>query len=213
MALTSTRNTHGTNVPWVSGSLALALVGLQLIAPVVFEHFVYDRAAILDGQAWRLITGHLVHLDWSHLAANVAALLCLGWAIETGSGDGRTNLMAVLGTGATLVSLTMVLFNPATAFYAGLSGALNGLLAFVCLQFYAQTRAWIWPVLLVADIAKIAWESVSGPIFTTTIAWPPEPVAHIAGLLAGACVFAVRFVNLARRSWYFPWAACPFNPV
>ena len=34
----------------------------------------YDRDAILAGQLWRVLTGHLVHLGGSHLAMNLVGL-------------------------------------------------------------------------------------------------------------------------------------------
>ena len=33
----------------------------------------YEREAVLDGELWRLVTGHLVHLGWSHTVLNLAA--------------------------------------------------------------------------------------------------------------------------------------------
>ena len=35
----------------------------------------YERAAVLSGEAWRLLTGHLVHADRSHLLWNVLGLV------------------------------------------------------------------------------------------------------------------------------------------
>ena len=34
----------------------------------------YERSAILDGELWRLLTGHLVHGNAWHLALNVAGM-------------------------------------------------------------------------------------------------------------------------------------------
>ncbi len=204
---------RGTKVPRVTLALILTMLLLQLLSPWLFGHLVYDRPAILRGEAWRLVTGHLVHLDWSHVTVNAIALLCLGGLIETGSDAGRRTVLAGLGIGVATIGFLLILFSPASAFYAGLSGALNTLFAFVCLQFYAQTRHWIWLGLLIGDAAKIAWEAVSGPIFTSALAWPPEPIAHFGGLLAGIALFACRSIRIARKSWYFPWAVCPLFPA
>src|SRR5690606_7331879 len=40
----------------------------------------YDRQAILDGEVWRLLSGNLVHLGWSHLWLNAFGLL-LVWLL------------------------------------------------------------------------------------------------------------------------------------
>src|SRR5690606_26595278 len=48
--------------------------------PGVFDSLVLDRAALGAGQWWRLWSGHLVHLDARHAAANLAALALLAVA-------------------------------------------------------------------------------------------------------------------------------------
>ena len=40
----------------------------------------YERALLQDGENWRLISGHFVHLGWAHLVLNVTALL-LVWLL------------------------------------------------------------------------------------------------------------------------------------
>lgn len=206
-----TTNLHGTPVPWVTGILASVLVILHIFSIGVFEHLVYDRTAITSGEIWRLVTGHLVHLDWNHLALNAAAFVGLGYLIETDGKNGRHKLLTVTAVSAATISAALFLLSPATALYAGISGVLNGLFAFVCLQFLSLTRSWIWVALLIGSIAKIAWESAFGPAFSAVLAWPPEPVAHFAGLLGGITVYAALAWKKATQSWYFPWAACPFN--
>lgn len=190
MKILTTIKSHGTKVPWVTGSLALLLIALQASSSGVFELLVYDRAAIFNGQVWRLITGHLVHLDWSHLALNAAALVGLGFLIETGDDDGRGKLVAVLATSAAAISIALFLFSPTTAYYAGLSGVLNGLFAFICLQYLIRTRSWVWLGLLTGGVAKITWEAAFGPAFSAALLWPPESIAHFAGLIGGIAVIA-----------------------
>ncbi|MEE9338293.1 MAG: rhomboid family intramembrane serine protease, partial [Methylococcaceae bacterium] len=46
------------------------------------EQLIYDRALISQGEIWRLLTAHLVHLDSEHLILNLAALLVLGSLLE-----------------------------------------------------------------------------------------------------------------------------------
>src|SRR5262245_20822538 len=40
----------------------------------------YDRAALADGQWWRVISGHFVHLDADHLFVNLMGLVLM-WAL------------------------------------------------------------------------------------------------------------------------------------
>ena len=80
--------------PW-AGALCVALFVAFGGAPAAL---VYDRAAIGNGEIWRLATGHLVHLDLQHLGYNIGALLALGALYETASfGGPRRLVLGVLG--------------------------------------------------------------------------------------------------------------------
>jgi rhomboid family GlyGly-CTERM serine protease len=197
---------RGTKVPRFTVALTALLVGLHCLSPYHFDELAYDRAAIMSGEIWRMITGHLVHLDWQHLALNAAAFIGLGWLIETDGPNGRRTLMSTLVASAVLISCTLLLFAPATAYYAGLSGALNGLFALVCVTMYRSTRIWIWPALLIGGSAKIIWETTWGSFLSGSLIWPPDPVAHMTGLAAGIVCAAWLWLRRARHSWYFPWA-------
>lgn len=87
----------------------------------------YDRIPILSGELWRLLSGHLVHMNTPHLMLNLLALflLCeLLWRdMPAWQGAG---LMTVGSLG---VSALLFTFHPELAWYAGLSGALHCLWA------------------------------------------------------------------------------------
>ncbi|MBI1784302.1 hypothetical protein HYR69_04085, partial [Candidatus Sumerlaeota bacterium] len=59
-----------SNTPW-----ATLLVGLLAAVGSGFgparELFVWDRGAILHGEIWRLVTGHLVHAARGHFLLDV----------------------------------------------------------------------------------------------------------------------------------------------
>ncbi|MEE8280791.1 MAG: hypothetical protein V3R50_00295, partial [Gammaproteobacteria bacterium] len=48
--------------------VSLIVVAIQFFPQSLQQILRYDRAAISDGELWRIITGHLAHLGWSHLA-------------------------------------------------------------------------------------------------------------------------------------------------
>ena len=204
--------THGTQVPWVTLTLTAGMVLLQAL-PGGLAALAYDREAIQAGELWRLASGHLVHLDWSHLAANAGALFGLGWLIESDGPHGRMNLVKLLGAGAATITIALLVFSPATGLYAGLSGVLNGVFAYACLGLFARTRHKAWLALIIGATAKIAVESIYGPLFTTELAWPPHTLAHAAGLASGIAVALVQGFRRARKSWYFPWSHCPLIPA
>jgi rhomboid family GlyGly-CTERM serine protease len=95
--------------------------------PGAMQHFRYDRDAILSGQVWRLVSGHLVHLNTTHLMVNLAGLLLLCellWnALPLRHGLGIL-LASTVG-----VSLMLWWLDPAVTWYVGLSGVLHGLWA------------------------------------------------------------------------------------
>ena len=108
----------------------------------------YERDALLDGQLWRALTGHLVHLSWMHRGLDVAAAALIvavfgrhvGWAAP---------LLCMLGTTAGLF-----LFSLRVKWYAGLSGALYGLAVYGALCAARRRRAWLAvPALLAVRIA------------------------------------------------------------
>ena len=183
----------GQRLPWVTlGLLAVSGLLYAVLGPAP-DLLVYDRAAVLDGQLWRLLTGHLVHLDGRHLAYNLGALGCLGYLYETAAdGGSRRLLAAILGPAAIAVSGLLLLAAPATLFYCGLSALLNALYAAVAVSFWRQSGKAVWLLLIPAGLAKIAWEAMNGPIFSSGLVWPPHLGAHLAGLLSGSlyCLLA-----------------------
>ncbi len=56
-------------------AVSALLVAAYCAVPGAAPGWRYDRAAILDGEAWRLVTGHLLHADIHHLGWNVFGVL------------------------------------------------------------------------------------------------------------------------------------------
>ena len=48
------------------------LVLMQWLAGPAWEHVRYDRQAILAGESWRLVSAHLIHVDFTHLAIGLS---------------------------------------------------------------------------------------------------------------------------------------------
>jgi rhomboid family GlyGly-CTERM serine protease len=147
----------------------------------------YERDALLDGQLWRALTGHLVHLSWAHLAANVAvgALVValfrrdLGWAAP---------LLCALG-----VTLGLFLFLLRLKWYAGLSGVLYGLVVYGALVAARRRRVWLVVVGLVA--AKVIWDLLAGASAAAVefVGGPIVVEAHLFGAASGALAFAILY--------------------
>lgn len=146
----------------------------------------WDRGAILDGQWWRLWTGHLVHFSPSHALADTLALCAAGTVAESWLGTRRIAL--ALAAGATLVSLGLLVSAPDLHTYRGASGLA------MLVAVLAGAQAWrryprAAPLLACCAVAlgaKIAWEAssaaaLSGLPADVAVAWQ----AHLLGALCG----------------------------
>src|SRR5690242_19815922 len=78
----------------------------------------YDRAAILHGESWRLLSASLVHLNPGHLAEDMAGLVLL-WLLFGEVWPGwRMPLLALWGI--LVVGLGLLLGDPDVAWYVGI---------------------------------------------------------------------------------------------
>ena len=63
-----------------AGVTALGFL-LQLGGDATREALAYERTALGSGELWRLVSGHFVHLGWSHMALNLAGLALVAWLV------------------------------------------------------------------------------------------------------------------------------------
>ena len=118
---------------------ALALVLAIHLVPFDTDILLFGSREIQDGQLWRLLTGHLVHADWNHLAWNALGLAVLGWLIERRS---RRLLWLSLLAGTACVN-TLLMFS-SLDYYCGLSGVLNApLVVAQWLEWRASHSRWV----------------------------------------------------------------------
>lgn len=162
---------------------ALAVAAAAAGAPA-FRTMAYERSAILRGQAWRLLTTHLVHAGSTHLIWNLAAAavvwLAVGRALR-GRAWGGAALVVALGASA-----GVLLMQPHVRAMAGLSGLLHGLLA---AGATAEVRrgeriGWIYLGLLAV---KVGWEQLAGstPLTQGVLGGAIATGAHAFGALTG----------------------------
>jgi rhomboid family GlyGly-CTERM serine protease len=162
----------------------IALGGSELSALLRF-----DREAILHGQVWRLFSGHLAHLGWSHWGMNITALALI-WALVGDRFSNRQWQWIFAGLCLT-ISLGLLVFNPALTWYVGLSGVLHGMLvAGVLADIRSGHRSSY--ALLVLIGAKLIWEQMTGPLPGSELTTGGAVIidAHLYGGLGGI-VFGV----------------------
>ena len=121
----------------------------------------YDRMAIENGQLWRMLTGHLAHLGWSHLFMNLAGLGLI-WTIF-GSHITWRRWLVILFVGALGTSVLLLLLNPQLRWYVGLSGILHTLFIAGCLADFKYRRWDTW-ILLGLVLVKLLYEQIWGPM-------------------------------------------------
>jgi rhomboid family GlyGly-CTERM serine protease len=145
----------------------------------------YDRTGLENGELWRLITGHLVHLGFGHLWPNLLALAVIGALFEDVLKP-REWLVAALAC-ALAIDAGLYLLDPGVDWYVGLSGVLHGFVACGGLLLAARRDA-IGAALVVGLGAKLVWEHWAGPVpFTAaSVGGPVIVAAHLYGAAAGA---------------------------
>jgi len=169
---------------WILLLIATILILLETGRDVAFNLLCYDRSAIKEGQIWRLLSGHFIHLSWSHLGMNLAGLIFLWLFVEEWLTT-RELLLNIFFSGL-IISLCLLALNREILQYAGFSGILHGLWVAGALAGIRARRGEAY-FLLAILVFKLAWEQLSGPL--------PTPVrisgnyiavdAHLYGAIAG----------------------------
>ena len=200
MSATSDTNKASERLQFFLLPLGIAMLsaGCTFGGVTLAQQLRYDRDAILAGQLWRLLTGHLVHLGGSHLAMNLVGLALI-WMLF-GRLMSTTAWLATLLSSALTVSLGLLIFNPGLMWYVGLSGVLHGMfLAGAILSIVSGYRAEI--LLLGFIVAKLTWEQWVGPLPGSAEVAGGDVVvdAHLYGAIAGVIV-ALVIVLWRRRS-------------
>ena len=157
----------------------------------------YDRAAILQGEYWRLLSGHLVHDSWNHLLENLAGIGLLA-ALFPGDYSLRQWLLVVL-LSLICIDVGFVCNEPQLEWYVGLSGVLHGALAAGAVAWWRFESKVLATILTVIFVGKLGWEQVQGSLPSASdMAVVVD--AHLYGA-AGGLVAGLLFWLGSRYSW------------
>lgn len=167
-------------------SLTLTLVMVLLSAlPTAFPLLSLERSQVISGEYWRLLSGNLVHFGWAHTLMNISAFLLCSFALLANLPI--TKFIALLLCCSLAVGGGIFYCNPEYGTYAGLSGALHGLMvAGLCLS--KQHAVWLRVLALGLLTAKLIQEQSPTYSATDIQALVPVPIAvdaHLYGAIAG----------------------------
>ncbi|MFD2166944.1 rhombosortase [Thalassotalea euphylliae] len=172
---------------------------LALLAFVFNNHvafFDYDKVKILNGELWRIVTGHLFHTNGYHLLLNLAGLTLLT-AIHKQFYTIKSYVLLFLGC-AVIISIIMLYFSSLER-YVGLSGILHGIFAWGALKDI-QHKENTGYLLFLGLWVKIVMEQINGAsndvssLIEATVAID----AHLYGAAVGSLFFLLQTWMLKR---------------
>lgn len=174
-------------------ALIIAAAVLLLHASGLGDALEYRRA-LLASEPWRLITGHVVHINWPHALINAAALVIVARLFAPDLGASRQAL--VLVSAALLIGLGLGSLAPQVYWYRGLSGALHALFFAGATLWLASARPrtvrtlWLPAALVVGGWIKVALEQPAGEAlpYADWLGAAVVPQAHLIGAAWGSAL-------------------------
>ncbi|MDH4274419.1 MAG: rhombosortase [Gammaproteobacteria bacterium] len=183
------RNARDLFFQWLRPHYALLSVMLvccviQWVGDIAIVYLRFDRAAITDGEVWRLLSANFVHGTWTHLTMNLAALGMVSVLFSRQISAFRW--LTSLGVASVWIGVGIWHNQADVEYYVGFSGVLHGL--FIIGGLVHSRRQPFEGLGFVAIIAaKLVWEQLAGAL-PGSEEWAGGPVlvdAHLYGALAG----------------------------
>lgn len=169
--------------------VALIIALLCIVAAIFGEDgralLRYERAAIGDGEYWRLLSGHFVHLGYPHLLLNLIGLLLVWLLVGRHYSTQRWVLVAAISIA--VMDAGFWFLEADLRWYVGLSGLLHGLLLAGAIAGIRSLPAESI-VICAAVVAKLAYEQLVSPLpGSESLAGGAVFVnAHLYGAIGGA---------------------------
>jgi len=144
-----------------------------------------DLERVLQGEYWRLLTGHFMHVDGEHLLWNILALIILGFVIEQ---NNRFSLILSLGVSIVCLDIFLLSSWSHLDIYCGFSGVLNSLLVTALYGQMQKQKSLIFIFIGGICFIKIVSEILMNQALFSNISWPSYPYAHLIGFFSGAII-------------------------
>jgi len=181
---------------YVALVLTVAMLVLSAAAEVMFPLLSLDRSQVAQGQYWRLLTANFVHFGWAHTLMNLGAFLLCSVALLN---EFSIKVFTALILSCCLaVGICIYAFNPEYETYAGLSGALHGLIIAGVLV-NKRHKYWVNGILIALVFAKVVNENRAGYQSNELQDLLPVAVAysaHLYGALAGLAFGLIHLLTI-----------------
>ena len=192
-------------MPAILATLCTVLAALAFVDPRWHRWLDYQRESVAAGQAWRLVTGHAMHVSIAHATLDIGALLIVAWIFGRTLGAARQFI--AIATAVVCIDASLWFLHPEVARYVGLSGVLHAWFAMGSVLWLIErgpTRQRVarkaWGAALAATLcAKLFIESRDGAFWLRSVDFAVVTAAHRAGAAAGLCC-AVACGLLSRRA-------------
>lgn len=140
---------------WIFCAILAGLSLLPILYPQTAKMLIWHRDLFGQGQWWRALSAHFIHINSRHLLFNLLGLLLvceLFWDQLT-----FTDALILFMVSALSVSILLWLLQPGVLWYAGLSGVLHGLWAGLAGAGWLRSRKWFFAAALLVLACKLAW--------------------------------------------------------
>jgi rhomboid family GlyGly-CTERM serine protease len=182
---------------WLLGLLITALVLLSLFCEYGAGEYGrlllrYEREAVLQGEYWRLLSGHFVHGSWLHLWLNCAGLVLIAALFPDHYSMRQWLLIGLLSLLA--IDVGFVFWEPQLTWYVGLSGVLHGALAAGGVAWWRYETKRLALALSVIFVGKLLWEQWHGALpLSGGLAVVVD--AHLFGAIGGVIAGTILWMN------------------
>jgi rhomboid family GlyGly-CTERM serine protease len=167
---------------WLLGGVVVACLATQAGGDPIDAWLRFERAAVLTGQLWRIVSCHFVHLSGQHLAMNLGGLAVI--AAVFGREYRAAGWVLIGAVAMPVIALGLIVLSPQVTWYVGLSGILHAAVAAGLVSWWRSGTRGFAGLLALALIVKLGYEQWVGS--SALLADLPVVVdAHLYGAVAG----------------------------